>query len=248
VKERFGAKKPASLMMRFHTQTAGASLTAQQPLNNVVRTAVEAMAAVLGGTQSLHTNSYDEALALPTEESARIALRTQQIIAEETGVASTVDPLGGAYAIEDLTDRIEQGAWDYIERIDALGGAVEAIQQGFQQTEIMHAAYEYQRQVEAGDRQVVGVNAFEMEEPERPDILRLDPELAQQQIARLQALRRRRDGATVSRSLDALKRAAEGTDNLMPPILNAVRAYGSIGEICDALREVFGEYQPPSII
>ncbi|HEY8693283.1 MAG TPA: methylmalonyl-CoA mutase family protein [Chloroflexota bacterium] len=248
MEERFGARKPASQMMRFHTQTSGASLTAQQPLNNVVRTAIEAMAAVLGGTQSLHTNSYDEALALPTQEAVRIALRTQQIIAAETGVASTADPLGGSYLIEDLTDRIEQGAWAYIERIEALGGAVEAIQQGFQQTEIMQAAYEYQQRLESGEREMVGVNTFAMEEPSRPDILRLDPELAQHQIERLQALRKRRDAATISRSLDALRRAASGTDNLMPPILEAVRGYATIGEICNALRDVFGEYVPPSII
>lgn len=248
MKDRFGAREPASLMMRFHTQTAGASLTAQQPLNNVVRTAIEAMAAVLGGTQSLHTNSYDEALALPTEDAARIALRTQQIIAEETGAASVVDPLGGSYLIEDLTDRIETEAWKYIERIDALGGAVEAIQQGFQQTEIMEAAYAYQRQIESGERQMVGVNAFVMEEPERPEILRLDPELAQQQIDRLQALRSRRDGRAVDQSLESLRQAAAGTVNLMPPILDAVRAYATIGEICDSLRGVFGEYQPPNII
>jgi len=248
MEERFGARKPASQMIRFPTQTPGASLAAQQPLNNVVRTAIEAMAAVLGGTQSLHTNSYDEALALPTQEAVRIALRTQQIIAAETGVASTADPLGGSYLIEDLTDRIEQGAWAYIERIEALGGAVEAIQQGFQQTEIMQAAYEYQQRLESGEREMVGVNTFAMEEPSRPDILRLDPELAQHQIERLQALRKRRDAATISRSLDALRRAASGTDNLMPPILEAVRGYATIGEICNALRDVFGEYVPPSII
>jgi len=248
MKERFGAQKPASMMMRFHTQTAGVSLTAQQPLNNVVRTAIEALAAVLGGTQSLHTNSYDEALALPTEEAARIALRTQQIIAEETGAASTADPLGGAYLIEDLTDRIEQDAWAYIERIEVLGGAVEAIQQGFQQTEIMHAAYEYQQQLESGERETVGVNAFVMEEPSRPDLLRLDPLLAQHQIERLQALRKRRNSNVVDRWLAELRHAASGKDNLMPPILGAVRAYATVGEICDALRDVFGEYQPPSII
>ncbi|HLG70776.1 MAG TPA: methylmalonyl-CoA mutase family protein [Chloroflexota bacterium] len=248
MKDRFGAQKPASLMMRFHTQTAGVSLTAQQPLNNVVRTAIEAMAAVLGGTQSLHTNSFDEALALPTEEAARIALRTQQIIAEETGVASTADPLGGAYAIEDLTDRIEQAAWEYIERIEALGGAVEAIQQGFQQTEIMHAAYELQRQLESGERQQVGVNAYAMEEPAPPELLRVDADLAGHQIARLRSVRSSRDPAAVSRSLDALHAAASGTANLMPPILDAVRAYATVGEICDAMRQVFGEYQPPSII
>lgn len=248
MKERFGATKPASLMMRFHTQTAGVSLTAQQPLNNIVRTAIEAMAAVLGGTQSLHTNSFDEALALPTEDAARIALRTQQIIAEETGVASTADPLGGAYAIEELTDRIERDAWAYIERIDALGGAVEGIQQGFQQSEIMHAAYDFQQQLESGERQLVGVNAFAMEEPVRPDLLRLDPDLAQRQVAGLQALRAQRSASEVSDALSTLRTAAKGTANLMPPILEAVRAYATIGEICGALREIFGEYQPPNII
>jgi methylmalonyl-CoA mutase, N-terminal domain len=248
MKDRFGAAKPASMMMRFHTQTAGASLTAQQPLNNVVRTAIEAMAAVLGGTQSLHTNSYDEALSLPTEKAARIALRTQQIIAQESGAASTADPLGGAYAIEDLTDRLERAAWDYVERIDALGGAVEAIQQGFQQTEIMRASYEYQRQIESGERQLVGVNAYAMEEPGRPEILQLDAALAEKQIAELNALRARRDGAAVGRTLHDLRETAAGTGNLMPPILEAVRSYATIGEICNTLREVFGEYQPPSII
>ena len=248
MKERMGARKPASLMMRFHTQTAGVSLTAQQPLNNVVRTAIEAMAAVLGGTQSLHTNSYDEALALPTEEAARIALRTQQIIAEETGAAGVVDPLGGAYLIEDLTDQIEQAAWAYIDRIDALGGAVAAIEQGFQQAEIMHAAYDFQRALESGERQLVGVNAFVMEEPSRPELLRLDPSLAEAQVARVQSLRARRDSAAVHHALDALRSAAGGTDNLLPPILEAVRAYATVGEICDALRAVFGEDQPPHII
>jgi methylmalonyl-CoA mutase, N-terminal domain len=248
MKERFGARKPASLMMRFHAQTAGASLTAQQPLNNVVRTAIEAMAAVLGGTQSLHTNSYDEALALPTQDAARIALRTQQIIAEETGAASTADPLGGSYLIEDLTDRIEQSAWTYVERIEALGGAVEAIQQGFQQTEIMQAAYAYQQQIESGEREMVGVNAFVMEEPAHADLLRLDPDLAQRQVERLHAVRQRRDASAVTRALDTLRQTASGTGNLVPPMLESVLAYATIGEICDTLRQVFGEYQPPSII
>ena len=248
MKERFHALQPASLMMRFHTQTAGASLAAQQPLNNIVRTAIEAMAAVLGGTQSLHTNSYDEALALPTEEAARIALRTQQIIAEETGVASTVDPLGGAYAIEALTDDLEHRAWEYIDRIEQLGGAVSAIEQGFQQKEIMRSAYEFQQQLESGERELVGVNAYVMEEAERPDILRVDPQLAAQQVARLRALRQRRDASAQQRTLQALERAAEGTDNLMPPIIEAVRANATLGEICDTLRGVFGEYQPPSIM
>jgi methylmalonyl-CoA mutase N-terminal domain/subunit len=248
MKDRFGAAKPASMMMRFHTQTAGASLTAQQPLNNVVRTAIEAMAAVLGGTQSLHTNSYDEALALPTEEAARIALRTQQIIAHETGVAASADPLGGAYAVESLTDELERAAWDYLERIEALGGAVAAIEQGFQQTEIMRASYDYQRQVESGAREVVGVNAYAMEEPERPDILRLDADLAERQVAALRDVRRSRDNAAVEASLGSLRAAAQGTDNLLPPILEAVRAYATIGEMCDTLRAVFGEYDPPHVI
>ncbi len=248
MKERFHATKPASMTMRFHTQTAGASLTAQQPLNNVVRTAVEAMAAVLGGTQSLHTNSYDEALALPSQEAARIALRTQQIIAEESGVASTVDPLGGSYLIEQLTDEVEQRAWSYVERIDALGGAVKAIEQGFQQTEIMSSAYRYQQQIESGERQVVGVNAYTMDEEPLPGLLRIDERLAERQIARLEDLRRRRDAAAVTRSLDALRRAAAGTDNLMPPILDAVRSYATVGEICRALVDVFGEYVPPTVL
>jgi methylmalonyl-CoA mutase N-terminal domain/subunit len=248
MRERFGARKPASLMMRFHTQTAGASLTAQQPLNNVVRTAIEAMAAVLGGTQSLHTNSYDEALALPTEEAARIALRTQQIIASETGVTSAVDPVGGAWAIEALTDEIEQRAYDYIQRIDDLGGAVRAIEQGYQQREIMQAAYEYQRQVESGERQVVGVNAYSMEEGERPAILRLGPDVAQRPLEQLAAFKRDRAPAPVQHALDALRTAARGADNLMPPILEAVRKSCTLGEICNALRDVFGEYSPPHVI
>ncbi|MBV9119589.1 MAG: methylmalonyl-CoA mutase family protein [Chloroflexi bacterium] len=248
MRERFKAQKPASMMMRFHTQTAGASLTAQQPLNNVVRTAIEAMAAVLGGTQSLHTNSFDEALALPTERAARIALRTQQIIAEESGAANTVDPLGGSYAIEALTDELEQRAWAYLERIDQMGGAVEAIQQGFQQSEIMHAAYDFQQRLESGERQLVGVNCYVMEEGERPELLRVDSNLADRQIERLKDLRNRRDGSAVSQALDSLRQAAEGTANLMPPIVECVRASASLGEICDTLRGVFGEYQPPSII
>jgi methylmalonyl-CoA mutase N-terminal domain/subunit len=248
MRERFHASRPASLMMRFHTQTAGASLTAQQPLNNVVRTAIEAMAAVLGGTQSLHTNSYDEALALPAEEAARIALRTQQIIASETGVTSVVDPVGGAWAIEALTDEIERRAYDYIRRIDDMGGAVAAIEQGFQQREIMDAAYAFQQQIESGERQLVGVNAYTMEEGERPPILRVDPDLANRQLERLDALKRGRDQTAVQRSLDALRSAAEGKTNLMPLIVDAVRKSCTLGEMCDALREVFGEYAPPSVI
>jgi methylmalonyl-CoA mutase, N-terminal domain len=248
MKDRFGARKPESMMMRFHTQTAGASLTAQQPLNNVVRTAIEAMAAVLGGTQSLHTNSYDEALALPSEKAARIALRTQQIIASESGVPDTVDPLGGSYAIERLTDEIECGATEYLDRIEALGGAITAIEQGFQETEIMRAAYEYQQQLESGQRQLVGVNSYVLEEPVHPELLRVDDDLAAAQIARLAEVRASRDAAAVHESLASLRAAAEGKDNLMPPILTVVRAYATIGEICDTLRDVFGEYQPPSVI
>ncbi len=248
MKDRFGARKPASQMMRFHTQTAGVSLTAQQPLNNIVRTAIEALAAVLGGTQSLHTNSYDEALALPTEEAARIALRTQQVLAEETGVANTIDPLAGSYAIEALTDAVESRSWDYLRRIDDMGGAVKAIQQGFQQREILDSAYAYQRDVESGARQVVGVNAYVMEEEHHPELLRVSAEVGERQIARLRQLREDRDNPAVQKALAAIGRAAAGRDNLMPPIIDAVRAYATTGEICDVLRREYGEYVPPNII
>ncbi|MFO7289409.1 methylmalonyl-CoA mutase [Planifilum fulgidum] len=244
MKERFGAKDPRSLQLRFHTQTGGSTLTAQQPDNNIVRVALQALAAVLGGTQSLHTNARDEALALPTEESARIALRTQQIIAYETGVADTVDPLGGSFYVEALTDKIEEEAVKYIEKIDEMGGAVAAVEQGFMQREIHRAALETQRRIESGEEVVVGVNRFRMEEEPEPQLLRVDPSLAKRQIERLKDLRSRRDAGKVEESLAALKRAAEGTDNLMPYILDAVRAYATVGEICHALREVFGEYQP----
>jgi methylmalonyl-CoA mutase N-terminal domain/subunit len=244
MKERFGAKNPRSLQLRFHTQTGGSTLTAQQPDNNIVRVALQALAAVLGGTQSLHTNARDEALALPTEESARIALRTQQIIAYESGVADTVDPLGGSFYVESLTDAIEEEAMKYIEKIDELGGAVAAVEQGFMQREIHRAALDTQRRIESGEEIVVGVNRFRMEEEPEPQLLRVDPALARRQIERLEDLRRRRDAGKVEERLAALKRAAEGTDNLMPYILDAVRAYATVGEICHALREVFGEYQP----
>jgi len=243
MKERFGAKNPRSMMLRFHTQTGGSTLTAQQPDNNIVRVALQALAAVLGGTQSLHTNARDEALALPTEESARIALRTQQIIAYETGVADTVDPLGGSYFVEALTDRIEEEAWAYIRKIDELGGAVAAIEQGFPQREIRKAAYETQRKIESGELVVVGVNKFRIENEKQPELLRVDPAIAEKQKAKLERLRQTRDNALATKRLEALRKAARGTDNLMPYILDAVRAYCTVGEICGVLREEFGEYQ-----
>jgi methylmalonyl-CoA mutase N-terminal domain/subunit len=241
MRERFHAQDPRSMMLRFHTQTAGSTLTAQQPDNNIVRTAYQALAAVLGGTQSLHTNSKDEALALPSEEAARIALRTQQILAYETGVADVVDPLAGSYYIESLTDTIEEQAWDYIRQIDALGGSVRAIERGFMQAEIEQASYDYQISLEEGNNIVVGVNRFVQEEEERPILLRVDPAIGQRQAAKLAALRQRRDNIQVQHSLSALERAAEGNENLMPFIIAAVEAYATLGEISDAMRRVFGE-------
>jgi methylmalonyl-CoA mutase N-terminal domain/subunit len=243
MKERFGAKDPKSLLLRFHTQTAGCTLTAQQPPVNVVRVTLQALAAVLGGTQSLHTNSQDEALALPTEGSARLALRTQQVIAYESGVTETVDPLGGSYYIEALTDEIETRAAEYIRKIDDMGGALRAIEAGYIQKEIQDAAYAYQRSVETGAQVIVGVNRFQMKEEESFDILRIDPVIEVNQKARLTALRERRDNAAVAAALARVEQAARGTDNLMPPILDAVRAYATIGEISDAMRKVFGLYQ-----
>jgi len=241
MKERFGAKNPKSMMLRFHTQTAGSSLTAQQPDVNVVRTALQAMAAVLGGTQSLHTNSRDEALGLPTEESASLALRTQQIIAHETGVTNVADPFGGSVVIEKMTDDIEQGARDYIERIDAMGGTLAAIEQGFQQGEIQNAAYEYQRAVESGEAIVVGVNRFRQESEASPQTFRMDSEIERTQIARLRELRATRP--PVDPQLDALEQAARGAENLMPRIIEACEAYATVGEISNRLRKVFGEYR-----
>ncbi|HTB10769.1 MAG TPA: methylmalonyl-CoA mutase family protein [Bryobacteraceae bacterium] len=242
MKERFGAKDPKSMMLRFHTQTAGSSLTAQQPDVNVVRTALQAMAAVLGGTQSLHTNSRDEALGLPTEESASLALRTQQIIAHETGITNVADPFGGSVVIERMTDEIEQGARDYIERIDAMGGTLAAIESGFQQNEIQAAAYEYQRAVETGETIVVGVNRFRQEDEVSPQTFRMDPEIEKTQIARLRELRATRP-PPVEEKLDALELAARGSENLMPRILEACEAYATVGEISNRLRQVFGEYR-----
>jgi methylmalonyl-CoA mutase N-terminal domain/subunit len=243
LRNTFGARKPESWRMRFHTQTAGVSLTAQQPLNNIVRTAIEALAGVLGGTQSLHTNSYDEALALPTEEAVRIALRTQQIIAEETGVANTIDPLGGSYFVEALTDQMEAGAYEYFHKIDQLGGMVEAVKRGFPQREIADAAFELQQEIDAGRRTVVGVNRFTEGDEGELSLLRIDPALEQQQIERVRAARDHRDPAAVSDSLDAIIRAAAGDVNLMPLLLDAARAGVSEGEIVQALQQVWGDYR-----
>ena len=244
--ERFGAKDPRSTMLRFHTQVAGSTLTAQQPDNNIVRVAVQAMAAVLGGTQSLHTNAMDEALGLPTEKSARIALRTQQIIAHESGVTNTIDPVAGSYAIERLTDDLERDAFGTIAKIDAMGGMLAAIEKGWVQRQIHDAAYRFQREVEEDERTVVGVNAFRTGGEEATETLVLDESAEQAQLVKLQALRARRDGARVEAALDDLRTAAEGTANVLPPILEAVRAYATIGEICGVLRQVWGEYRPPA--
>ena len=246
--ERFGAKDPRSLMLRFHAQTAGSSLTAQQPENNIVRVAIQALAAVLGGCQSLHTNSMDEALALPTEDAALIALRTQQILANETGVANTVDPIAGSYAIEHLTNEIESLASIYLSKIDKMGGMLRAVEAGFVQGEIQKAAYEFQRAVERKEQIVVGVNDFVAEEPRIIPTLRIDTEIERAQIARLNALRAKRDSACAKSALAELQRRAATTENLFPAILAAVEAYATIGEISDALRRVFGEYQESVVI
>jgi methylmalonyl-CoA mutase, N-terminal domain len=243
MRDRFGARNPRSLMLRFHVQTAGSTLTAQQPDVNLVRTAIEALAAVLGGAQSLHTNSRDEALGLPTEESALLALRTQQIIASETGVINTADPVGGSYAIEKLTDEIEQGATDYLRRIDEMGGTLRAIERGFIQAEIQNAAYEYQRAVESGARIVVGVNRFQQKEEQRIPTFRVNAALEQAQIERLRQVRASRDREAVAQKLQRLADAARGTENLMPLILDAAGSYATVGEISDRLKSVFGEYR-----
>ncbi len=243
MRERFGASNPRSMMLRFHVQTAGSTLTAQQPDVNVVRVSLQALAAVLGGAQSVHTNAKDEALGLPTEDAARLALRTQQIIAHETGVTSTADPVGGSVFIEQLTDEIERGAAEYILRIDAMGGTLAAIEKGFIQNEIQNAAYAYQQKVERGEAVVVGVNRFHQDEKEPLNMFRLDPELEKQQIARVRELRASRDAALVDASLKALENAARSSDNLMPLIMDCAEAYATVGEISDRLRAVFGEYQ-----
>jgi methylmalonyl-CoA mutase N-terminal domain/subunit len=245
---RFGARSERSWKLRFHTQTAGVSLTAQQPYNNVVRTALQALAAVLGGTNSLHTNSLDEALALPTEEAATLALRTQQILAHETGVASAVDPLGGSYFLEALTADLKREAYEYFDRIDALGGMVAAVEQGFPQREIAESAYRFQQAVDRGEQVIVGVNAY-VEDGEPPiETLYIDERAAETQAARLERVRRERDAGAVAGALDAMRRAAAGSDNLMPPILDAVRAQATLGELCDALRDVWGEWEEEVVI
>jgi methylmalonyl-CoA mutase N-terminal domain/subunit len=248
MRERFGAQDPRSWMLRFHTQTAGSLLTAQQPDNNVVRVTLQALAAVLGGTQSLHTNSRDEALSLPTEDSVRLALRTQQVIAHESGVANTIDPLAGSYFVEHLTNEIERQASEYIARIDRLGGALAAIQAGYPQREIQESAYRYQRAVEAGRRIVVGVNQYVLPAEGHPAILRVDPAVGERQAARLAALRARRNGEEMVRLLAALRAAAQGTANLMPFIIAAVEGYCTLGEICDVLREVFGVHKEAMVL
>ena len=241
--ERFGATDPRTMMCRFHVQTAGSSLTAQSVDNNVVRTTLQALAAVLGGTQSLHTNARDEALALPTPETARLALRTQQIIAHESGVTDTPDPLGGSYYIESLTDQVEAAAWAYLEEIDEMGGAIPAIDAGYQQRHIQDAAYRVQREIEGEDRIVVGVNRFKDDEVSTPALQRIDPALEREQVARLQALRSSRDAAAWAAALDRLEAVARGSDNIMPAVIEAVRAKATLGEISDRLRAVWGEHR-----
>ncbi len=248
MRERFGARDPRSLLLRFHAQTAGSSLTAQQPENNIVRVALQALAAVLGGCQSLHANALDEALALPTEEAALLALRTQQIIAYETGVTNTIDPIGGSCAIEHLTDEIEARARQYLEKIDAMGGMLRAIETHYVQGEIQKAAYEYQQAIERGERVVVGVNRFEAEEQTPIPILRIDPEIERAQIAKVRALRARRDAAKAGAATRAIEARARSGENLMPAILDAVEAFATVGEISDALRRVFGEYRESVVV
>jgi methylmalonyl-CoA mutase N-terminal domain/subunit len=247
MRERFDAKSERTLQLRFHTQTAGVSLTVQQPLNNIVRVAIQALAGVLGGTQSLHTDAYDEALALPTDRAALIALRTQQIIAEETGVANTVDPLGGSYFIESLTKKMEDGALDYFEKIDSMGGMVEAIEKGFPQREIQESAYQYQKAAERGDQTIVGVNKYQMEEESgQVPILIINEAVRERQLQRLEEAKARRDGGAVANALEKLKKAARDNENTMPATIEAVRAYATLGEICDALRDVYGLYEEPA--
>jgi methylmalonyl-CoA mutase N-terminal domain/subunit len=248
MKERLGAKDSRSMMLRTHAQTAGSSLTAQQPDNNIVRTTIQALAAVLGGTQSLHTNSKDEALALPTEDSVRLALRTQQIIAHESGVADTIDPLAGSYYIEALTDELERKAQEYIAAIDKLGGAVRAVERGYQQREIHNAAYRYQQEIERESRIIVGVNEFTQAEEPVPELLRIDPEIEERQKAKLAKVRAERNQAAAERATRQVESTARGEGNLMPAIIEAVRAYATLGEIADAMRRVFGEYEPSSAL
>ncbi|MCC6274059.1 MAG: methylmalonyl-CoA mutase, partial [Deltaproteobacteria bacterium] len=248
MRDRFGAKKPESMRMRFHCQTAGVSLTAQQPYNNVVRVALQALAAVLGGTQSLHTNSLDETLALPTDDAVRIALRTQQIIAHESGVAKTIDPLGGSYFVETLTDTLEEKAYDYIRRIDEVGGMVRAIELGFPIQDIAEASFRYQRKVETGEEKIVGLNDFLSEDEKSLEVLKIDSAVEKTQVENLRKVKAARDAAKVQSCLERIRVAAQGSDNLMPLILDAVRVYASVGEIMGTLREVWGEYHDPCIL
>ncbi|HEY3309463.1 MAG TPA: methylmalonyl-CoA mutase family protein [Desulfuromonadaceae bacterium] len=248
MRDRFGAKDPKSQMLRFHTQTAGCTLTAQQPDNNIMRVTMQALAAVLGGTQSLHTNSRDEALALPTEDSVRIALRTQQVIAYESGVADSIDPLAGSFLVESLTDQIEKAAMEYIEKIDKMGGAVEAISRGFQQKEIQDSAYAYQKSIEKEELIIVGVNKFTVKEPPPTGLLKVKEEVERSQKQSLAEMKAKRDNAAVKTALEALEQAAKGTDNLMPHILNAVKNYATLGEIADVFREIFGKHRETVVL
>ena len=248
MKERFKAKNPKSMMLRFHSQTAGSTLTAQQVDNNIVRVTIQTLAAVLGGTQSLHTNSKDEALALPTEQSVRVALRTQQIVAEESGVTNTIDPLAGSYFVESMTDRIESEAMDYINKIDAMGGMIEAINSGFVQSEIQKASYRFELELESNERIVVGVNKYQVQEPEHKDLLKIDLKVQDEQIKFLRQIRSKRNNSDVADKIQSLKTAAQGDENLMPYILECVKSYASIGEICNVMREVFGEYKEHVVI
>jgi len=248
MKERFGAKSPKSLMLRFHTQTGGSTLTAQQPDVNIIRVAYQALSAVLGGTQSLHTNSRDEALALPTEDSVLIALRTQQVIGYEIGVTDTIDPLGGSFFVEKLTDEIEEKAWEYIHKIEEIGGAVKAIEIGYMQKEIHESAYRYQKAVENGEQVVIGVNKFQIKEEKPKNLLRVDPAVEEIQVSKTRNVRETRDNEAASRCLEELRNAAQTDTNLMPVIINAVKTYATLGEICGVLREVFGEYQAAAVL
>jgi methylmalonyl-CoA mutase, N-terminal domain len=238
-----GASDEKAMMLRFHTQTGGSTLTAQQPVNNISRVTIQTLAAVLGGTQSLHTNGYDEALSLPTEDAARIALRTQQIVAYESGVANTADPLAGSYFVENLTSEVEKAAWDLIDKIDSMGGSVAAIENGFVQDQIAQSAYTYQRNIETSEKVIVGVNRFQTEDKTNPSLFRIDNSIREVQSAKLASLRSRRDNERVAGILEKLKTAARGNDNLMPLVLEAVENYCTLGEISDTLREVFGEYR-----
>ncbi len=248
MRERFGSRNPKSMMLRFHTQTGGSTLTAQQPDNNIVRVAIQTLAAVLGGTQSLHTNSRDEALSLPTEQAVRIALRTQQIVANESGIANTVDPLAGSYFVENLTDKIEAEALEYIRKIDSMGGMVSSIENGYPQRNIQESAYRYQREIESSERVVVGVNSYRIPEDPPEGLLKVDPSVAESQLSKLESIREERDNDAVGTSLEALRKAANSTDNLMPLILDSVRCYATLGEICLVLRDEFGEYRPSTVL